>query len=126
MIAEIYTALAGRLDEQVGQLKHIDLYNNGQYKVTPSVFIEFTEIRWTNSSAGIQTGDLLVSFWIVQQIFNDSRHNAAARNRSLALSRFDLLTDTHKALQGFSGPNFGPLSRVQTKLDRDFFNVIFY
>jgi len=112
-------------------VKHVDLWDN-QVEMEeknnsfprPAVFIDPEEIDWTDSSQGAQTGELRISFHIVQETL--AEFYAGSPDREKALKVFDLPNKVHNAMQRFSGLWFAPLSRVKSVRDKSVASQIIF
>jgi len=122
----IYTAVMAQLKEEVPALKWIDLDAGQIDRQTERPAVAFpcavTGIAVNNCEdlyGRAQLCRATVSVRIAQNPPTGRTNSEAGGNvRESALERYDLIDEVFKALQGFGGPEFNPLSRMRQTIER--------
>lgn len=124
----IYSEIIARLKSEVPELRYI-APDDGQFEVEPDdnnnypvllpcALIEVEAIDWTSTDYPVQRGDavLTIRFGWRQPSRLDNLQSATAT--ADALARWAVHKKIAKALNGFSGTNFGELERSRTEREK--------
>ena len=117
---DLFLAIKARLFDQVKEIKHIRLFNNQFQRDTveeaynpDAVFIEFLQLTWVGVARNQQTADTVIRLHINFESL-----------KTEDLEVFERVQKVYLALQGFNGPLFSSMQRVNDEQDTDHDNVI--
>lgn len=129
MRLQIYKAICGRLNAQVPDIKHIDLWNNniavlsgGAVWPRPAVFVEFETIEWRQQQNRARMADIAVRLHIVTDAV--SYNGSTDPKQDTALAILDLLNKVNAAMQGLRGENFAGFMLTTSATNHDHAELI--
>lgn len=118
---DLYLAVRQQILDKVPAVKHVLLFNNQFDRDTeeeaftyPCVFFEFVQLIHSGVTLNQQKSDIQIRLHIgYESLFTED------------LGIFDLIQDINVAIQGFSGPLFSGLQRIEERqdLDHDMCNI---
>ncbi len=106
------------VDENWGQL---DYYSTNQPVKWPCALIDVNQVAWSNEGQHVQLGNASISIRVADMRLSNSNIKAPQVQRTRAEGIFDLLSNIHIALHGYTGDNMlSPMTRLSTrKVNRD-------
>lgn len=125
----IYTAICQRLQEQLPEIRHIDLWNNnisalsgGAVWPRPAVFVEFEAIEWHQQQNKVRMADVAVRLHIVTDAI--SCNGSADPRQDSALAFLALINKVNSAMQGLRGNNFAGFMLTTSATNHDHAELI--
>lgn len=120
MRKELLNAIKTKLNEEVPEVRHFDLWNHNVEFIEqeenwerPAVFVEFGTIAWSPFQGGGQRGKGLVRIHLVTD-WTEGEHEAA----------FDLSRKIHLAIEGLKGKYFDGMTLVETNTNHNHEDIL--
>jgi len=115
----IYQSIEEKLQSEMPEIKHFDLWHNQLEYIEgeipfelPAVLVEFRPVKWRHQSNGVRDADIEIALHVLNQ------------NIPASADFFDLLTDINRVLlkHSKSGDRFshGAITSVQSTTDNNF------
>lgn len=119
MRKEIFTAVAGRIAEQVPEIQYIDLWNEQLAETTtatafptPSLFVEFEQYELVQNANHVTQADIGLCIHIVTRTV--TCNGTADSRMQQALGFLDLIDRVNGALVSLSGDGFSTLMHTMS------------
>ena len=132
MINQFYEALLAQLQTKVPGIKFIDFWNN-QFDMLntedeipfnfPAVFIEIDPIEWQTLADSSQQSPAVIIMHLGVETLQETSNQELLATRAAGMNHLPLVQDISKALHGFSGTNFGTITRIGTTFDQNYGSV---
>ena len=126
---ELYLFILARLKAMVPELKEID-FDMGQLDVLdenqrpivlfPCALLDISFPSAEDESSLIQQVNAQVNVKLAFRVQYKTNSLAPASQQTSALSIFNIVDKSYKALQGYEDDSFGPLSRIQQSPDNNY------
>ena len=114
---DLYTELAGKIQEKIPQINWIDLWSNQVNFLesehpfrTPAVFLSFRTINTSDLGEKQQEVNLQVDFFLFFETFLDTY--TGAYNQQSALEFLQLMDALHGNFHGTAGENYTAMRRI--------------
>lgn len=127
MIEKLFKDISDRLADQVEELRWVDL-EFGQLEIPeesypvqfPCALIDFPDIPFSDEGYGNQQGLVTAQIRVGLDLYEDYHiiDGNDAPQRETAFNRLQILNKIHKALHGWEGDYFNPLTRVSLQSER--------
>jgi len=122
----IFLSIVEKLQQEIPEIKHFDLWNNQLAYIEgeqpfdlPAVFVEFRPIRWQHQGNSVREAAVEVVLHVLTKRIEPTSQELPYNKESLQF--FDLLTDINSALRQHSKTsyNFGHDSLTSIQSDTD-------
>jgi hypothetical protein len=115
---QIYKEITARLEEEVRELKWIDMDKNqmtfsGTAVLFPAALVTISWRTTQDISDTIQNKDLLIQVKLCFDFSGNTNTKTPLIHRDRSLEYYDIVEKVDRALQGWCGSVFNPLSSVQ-------------
>lgn len=98
------------VDQDLGQL---EFYSDRPAVLFPCVLIDFDDIEFSDIGQNAQLCTCVVKLRVAFNVFHHSNSATPQPQREKALEIFDVIKKLHYNLHGWSGENFGSLTRLR-------------
>lgn len=119
ILKNVYLELAEAISQAIESVRFIDLWHNQianlekEYPLlTPSIFIEFSNIVPSDTSLGSQLLETDITFYITTVSYADTHTFTGSFNSLDSFSIFDLSKELHCFLSNYRNPIMGRMNRV--------------
>lgn len=116
-IKDLYLELAKKVNDNMPNIKHIDLWHNQvgfmeeeHLFPAPAIFMEFRANAMDDKANKAQDLNMQVIFYLFYETMLDTDYHAYNHAGSVAF--LDELTNLHKLMHGTSGENYSSMRRV--------------
>jgi hypothetical protein len=116
-LKDLYLELADLIDNNISEIKHIDLWHNQVNFLeeeirfeSPAVFLEFRATSVEDTSLKSQRVTMQVNVFLFYETFLETHQGAYAQSEAVAF--LDIFTKIHKLLHGTDGVNYSSMRRI--------------
>lgn len=116
----LFLEIQQRIKEKVPEVKWIDqdlgqleFYAERPAVLFPCVLIDFDELSFSDMGKHAQICNCVVKLRVAFNVIHHSNNVTPEPQREKALEIFDVMKKLHQFLHGWSGTNFGELTRIR-------------